>query len=74
MGKILDILNLVLKGMFLALVGLVDCPNLVTWICQLCSITNTSEKYERTQQGNLLLKSLLFGESSHARVTSVVSE
>ena len=27
---------------------------LVTWICQLCSMTNTSEKYERTQQGNLL--------------------
>ena len=33
----------------------VDCQlNLVTWICQLCSMTNTSEKYERTQQGNLL--------------------
>ena len=27
---------------------------LMTWICQLCSMTNTSEKYERTQQGNLL--------------------
>ena len=26
----------------------------MTWICQLCSMTNTSEKYERTQQGNLL--------------------
>ena len=38
-------------------VPLVDCPTqltLVTWICQLCSMTNTSEKYERTQQGNLL--------------------
>ena len=36
---------------------MVDCPtqlNLVTWICQLCSMTDTSEKYERTQQGNLL--------------------
>ena len=36
---------------------LVDCPTqltLITWICQLCSMTNTSEKYERTQQGNLL--------------------
>ena len=36
---------------------LVDCPSqltLMTWICQLCSMTNTSEKYERTQQGNLL--------------------
>ena len=35
----------------------VDCPTqltLVTWICQLCFTTNTSEKYERTQQGNLL--------------------
>ena len=35
----------------------VDCPiqlTHVTWICQLCSTTNTSEKYERTQQGNLL--------------------
>ena len=27
---------------------------LVTCICQLCSTTNTSEKYERTHQGNLL--------------------
>ena len=38
-------------------VGVVDCPTqltLVTWICQLCSKTNTSEKYERTQTGNLL--------------------
>ena len=26
----------------------------MTWICQLCSMTKTSEKYERTQQGNLL--------------------
>ena len=26
---------------------------LMTWICH-CSMTNTSEKYERTQQGNLL--------------------
>ena len=37
---------------------LVDCPiqlTLMTWICLLCSMTNTSEKYERTQQGNLLL-------------------
>ena len=37
--------------------GVVDCPTqltLVTWICQLCSKTNTSEKYERTQPGNLL--------------------
>ena len=37
----------------------VDCPTqltLVTWICQLCFTTNTSEKYERTQQGNLLGK------------------
>ena len=36
---------------------LVDCPNqltLITWIFQLCSMTNTSVKYERTQQGNLL--------------------
>ena len=35
----------------------VDCPSqltLATWICQLCSMTNTGEKYERTQQGNLL--------------------
>ena len=35
----------------------VDCPSqltLVTWICQLCSMTNTSEEYERTQLGNLL--------------------
>ena len=35
----------------------VDCPTqltLMTWICQLRSMTNTSEKYERTQQGNLL--------------------
>ena len=27
---------------------------LMTWICQLCSMTITSEKYERTKQGNLL--------------------
>ena len=36
---------------------LVDCPTqltLMTWICQVCFITNTSEKYERTRQGNLL--------------------
>ena len=36
--------------------GVVDCPTqltLVTWICQY-SMTNTSKKYERTQQGNLL--------------------
>ena len=26
----------------------------------LCSTTNTSEKYERTQQGNLLVKMYLF--------------
>ena len=35
----------------------VDFPSqltLVKWICQLCSMTNTSEKYVRTQQGNLL--------------------
>ena len=40
-------------------VGVVDCPTqltLVTWICQLSSMTNTSENYERTQQGNLLGK------------------
>ena len=38
---------------------LIDCPTqvtLITWICQLCSMTNTSEKYERTQQRNLLLR------------------
>ena len=37
--------------------GLVDCPTQQTdviRICQLCSMTNISEKYERTQQGNLL--------------------
>ena len=37
---------------------LVDCRTqltLMTWICQ-CSMTNTSEKYERTQQRNLLMK------------------
>ena len=37
--------------------SLVDCPTqltLVTWICQLCSTKNNSEKYKRTQQGNLL--------------------
>ena len=37
--------------------SIVDCPTqltLVTWICQLCSMTNKSETYERTQQGNLL--------------------
>ena len=37
---------------------LVDCRTqliLMTWICQLCSMTNTSEKYERTEQGNLLV-------------------
>ena len=36
---------------------LVDCPTqltLMTRICKMCSMTNTSEKYERTQQGNLL--------------------
>ena len=36
---------------------LVDCPTeltLVIWICQLCSMTNTSKKYERTFQGTLL--------------------
>ena len=36
---------------------LVDCPTQMAFvkrICQLCSMTNTSEKYERTQQGNLL--------------------
>ena len=35
----------------------VDFPSqltLVTWICQLYSMTSTSEKYERTQQGDLL--------------------
>ena len=35
----------------------------MTWICQLCSMTNTSEKYERTQQGNLLSKST-FGDNN----------
>ena len=38
---------------------LVDCPTqltLVIWICQLCSTTNTTEKYERTQQGKRLVK------------------
>ena len=37
--------------------GVVDCPtqlNFMTWKCQLCSMINTSEKYERTQRGNLL--------------------
>ena len=37
--------------------GVVDCPtqlNFMTWNCQLCSMINTSEKYERTQRGNLL--------------------
>ena len=36
---------------------MIDCPTqltLVTWICHLCFKKNTSEKYERTQQGNLL--------------------
>ena len=36
----------------------VDCPTRLTldvWICQVCSMTNTSDKYERTQQGNLLV-------------------
>ena len=35
---------------------LVDCPTqltLMTWIYQLYSMTNTSEKYERSQHGNL---------------------
>ena len=43
----------------------VDCPSqltLVTWICQLCSMTNTSEKYGGTQQGNLL--ALMLNQSS----------
>ena len=43
---------------FTASSTVVDCPTqliLVTWICQLnvCSTTNTSEKYDRTQRGNL---------------------
>ena len=45
------------RKIFLLKRELVDCPTqltLMTWICQLCSMTNTSEKYERTQQGNLL--------------------
>ena len=49
----------------------VDCPiqlTLVTWICQLCSTTNTSEKYERTQQGNLLGQKL-FGQCHLERTT-----
>ena len=36
---------------------LVDCPTQMAFvkrICQLCSMTNTSEKYERTQQEKLL--------------------
>ena len=40
---------------------IVDCPTqltLLTWICQLRSITNTSEKYDRTEQGNLRLRTL----------------
>ena len=35
----------------------IDCLtqlSFVTWICQLCSTTNTSKKYERTRLGNLL--------------------
>ena len=46
---------------------LVDCPTqltLMTWICQLCFITNTSEKYERTQQGNLLGDDIVSWKSS----------
>ena len=45
---------------------LVDCPTqltLMTWICQLCSMTNTSEKYERTQQGNLLTQYAQYAHS-----------
>ena len=39
----------------------VDCPTRLTvviWICQtrMTNMTNTSEKYERKQQGNLLLE------------------
>ena len=40
---------------------IVDCPTqltLVTWICQLCFMTNTSEKYDRTQQENLRPRTL----------------
>ena len=46
---------------------LVDCPTqltLMTWICQLCFITNTSEKYEMTQQGNLLGDDIVSWKSS----------
>ena len=42
--------------------SLVDCPTqltLVIWICQLCSTKNNSEKYKRTQQGNLLESQLI---------------
>ena len=31
-----------------------DCPTQLTVDNWICSMTNTSEKYERTQQGNLL--------------------
>ena len=37
---------------------LVDCPTQLTVVIrigQFCTMTNTSEEYERTQQGNLLL-------------------
>ena len=36
----------------------VDCPTRLTFdilICQVCSMTNTGEKYERTQPGNMLV-------------------
>ena len=45
-----------------ASVRLVDCPTqltLITWICQLYYMTNTSEKYEGPQQGNLLVWGLM---------------
>ena len=35
---------------------LVDCPTQLTLVIWICSMTNASEKYERTQQGNLLLR------------------
>ena len=45
--------------------GVVDCPtqlNFMTWNCQLCSMINTSEKYERTQRGNLLAGLNAYGQ------------
>ena len=40
---------------------IVDCPTqltLLTWICQLGSLTNTSEKYDRAKQGKLRPRNL----------------